>query len=322
MINQYYMLIYVRASTVLMALLPIGCDQSGSHVEPTRKSNASSIMLTVSIQPLKVILNEVGGDRVEVRCLIPPGASPHGWKPRPSDMKNLSQSLALFHVDDHFDGWVSGLPVPQKIPLLSELPAELLIESGRGYPADPRMSSQHQSSHDHVSPVVNPHFWTDPIAVIASAQIMSKHCAALDPEGSSFYQRQCVDFILRLKNLHRINLEKLAPYQGLSILQFHPSFDYLLNRYGLSSAGSIEPSPGQEPTPWELHHIIGIIKNGNVRGLIHEPQMDRKLVKSLAETFGLEIYQLDPLISQPPGASYEDWISANIETLVGIFKDS
>jgi zinc transport system substrate-binding protein len=312
---------------VLCLCLLIGCDESEIDVvqaDPTLFAETQlhpAVLFCVSIQPLKVILDEIGGERTRVICLLPPGASPHYWAPHPSDLKNLDQCRALFYVDDNLDGWATSLPVEHQVPVLTELPENLLIRNSVEQTHNPRLAYQPQPSHDHNHPI-NPHFWSDPVAVIESAKLFMKHCIELDPGGRSIYRERGGDFIRRLQQFHMITSEKLKPYQGQSILQFHPSFDYLFKRYGLASAGSIETSPGKEPTPRQIRRLIGIIKSENVRGLIHEPQMALKPVETLAEIFGLKIYQLDPLISQPPDQTYEAWMNQNIETLFRLFEDS
>jgi ABC-type Zn uptake system ZnuABC Zn-binding protein ZnuA len=48
-----------------------------------------------TITPLGFLVQELGGERVSVRVLVPPGASPHAFEPRPSDLAAVA-GAALF----------------------------------------------------------------------------------------------------------------------------------------------------------------------------------------------------------------------------------
>lgn len=65
--------------------------------------------VVTSVLPLAFIVGEVGGERVKVDALVPPGASPHTFEPVPSDMVKLQQARYFVGIGGGFDGWFDKL---------------------------------------------------------------------------------------------------------------------------------------------------------------------------------------------------------------------
>ncbi len=65
--------------------------------------------VVTSVLPLAFLVGEVGGERVKVDALVPPGASPHTFEPVPSDMVKLQQARYFVSVGGGFDGWFDKL---------------------------------------------------------------------------------------------------------------------------------------------------------------------------------------------------------------------
>jgi ABC-type Zn uptake system ZnuABC Zn-binding protein ZnuA len=70
---------------------------------------APALPAVATIQPLGLLLRELGGDRVAVAVLVPPGASPHTFEPQPSDVVALARARQLIEVGGGLDGWVDAL---------------------------------------------------------------------------------------------------------------------------------------------------------------------------------------------------------------------
>ena len=78
--NNIYILALVLAATILSGC--VSQDES-SLVAPS--GNASDrIKVATTIAPLGDFLKAVGGEKVEVTVVVPPGAEPHTFEPTPS----------------------------------------------------------------------------------------------------------------------------------------------------------------------------------------------------------------------------------------------
>ena len=79
--------------SVLIFLVIFGaCQEKYSSIEDSR------IKVLVSVLPQKQFVEAVGGNAVQVQVLIPAGASPATYEPKPSDLIHVEQADVFFRI--------------------------------------------------------------------------------------------------------------------------------------------------------------------------------------------------------------------------------
>jgi zinc transport system substrate-binding protein len=250
-----------------------------------------------TIHPLAAILRELVPDATRVQELVPPGASPHTFEPRPSDLRGVQSARALFFVSSELDGWAARMPAGRKIAVLDRIPPEDRLPSapdGKG---------------------TDPHFWTDPLTVKALLPGLLRTLCGLDRPGCAAYATGARRFRATLRSLDAEVATLLAPVRGRAVLLFHPSFQYLLARYGLVMAGSIEPSPGKEPTPKYIEEVVRTVQRLGVRSVFTEPQLPPRPAEVVAEAAHVAVHVLDPNGGVAGRETYADLIRYNARVL-------
>jgi len=98
------MLHSLRTLTSLLAilLLLVACAPAapGTTDAPTEEERPRVV---VSILPLANIVYNIGGGRIDLDAIMPPGADPHTFEPRPSDAVKLAQADLIFVNGMHLD---------------------------------------------------------------------------------------------------------------------------------------------------------------------------------------------------------------------------
>ncbi len=69
----------------------------------------------------------------------------------------------------------------------------------------------------------------------------------LDPENSTYYERNAGEYIQKLAELDHWFREEVQNLRQHSFVAQHPAWDYLARDYNLELKGVIEKSPGKEP---------------------------------------------------------------------------
>ncbi len=272
------------------------------------RADAPPIPVVATVEPLGMLLRELGDARLDVSVLVPPGASPHIFEPQPSDVARLAGARLLVEVGGDFDAWVAPLrkAAASRAPVLTVLTIPDLepITDESGDSRLPRAAAG-------VAP--DPHVWLDPIRVrdiIAPA--LSSRLAELDPSGGPAYAARLEAFRARLAELDREIREQLAGPQR-SYVTFHPAWRYFAARYGLEEIGVVERSPGEGPTPRELASLVAAAKRRRVPAILVEPQLDSRVALTLAREFGATVVLVDPNgdPADPARARYEDLMRWN-----------
>lgn len=225
----------------------------------------------VSIHPLELLLREIGGERLELVTLVPPGASPHTFEPLPGDVARLARARAFWRVGGGLDDW--ALRLAGAAPPGLETPA--LIEAG-------------------ASP--DPHVWLDPLLVRdALVPRLAGWLAAADPAARADTLRRAAAFRASLTALDREIREILAGAPGRSYVAFHAAWRHFARRYDLAEVAVVEEFAGEEPPPRELARLLREARRARVPAILVEPQLPVRVARTIAGEFGGGTVLVDPL---------------------------
>jgi len=266
-------------------------------------------IIVVTGNPVYAIVKELAGPRTDVVRLVPPGASPHTYQPKPSDMYRVQASNALIYISENNDGWAVNLPGSRKlIRLFDFLPNEYRLDfSGEFCCLDTSKIIDPNS--------IDPHFWLDPLAVKAILPKLADTLAKIDPNNAQTYYTNAELFAKRLDLLHRQVNDIIHPIKGKTVFLYHPSLLYFLKRYSFKYGGSIEESPGKEPSPQFVVNLTERIKASGTKAIFFEPQLSDRTARLIAESAAVDLYMLDPVGGDAGRENLQDIILYNARML-------
>ena len=291
----------------------------------------------VTVPPQKYFVDKVSAGRAAVRIMVPPGANPHAYEPRPRQMTELAGAAAYFTIGDAFDrtwlerivGASPGIVVVHTADGVDRIPmADEHGHHGETH-RDHDTHAEHQGEHrhdegpgghghegeshhddhaghhegeehgDHGHDGMDPHIWLDPALVKIQAENIRDGLSRVDPAGAETYSASTTAFHRELDELDREIRAILAPIpeDRRTFLVFHPSWGYFARAYGLTQA-AIEVE-GKEPSPRDMARIIAMGKESGARVVFVQPQFSEKSAAVIARQIGARVVRLDPLA--------EDW---------------
>jgi len=261
---------------------------------------AEPLRVAASIGPVALLVQAVGGERVAVQTLLPPGASPHGYEPTPSQVRDLAGAHLLVTVGAGLDPWAERLhrAVARDVPALALAAHTALL-----------------ASEDPDEPGGDPHVWLDPVRVrddLVPALVRALSDAS--PDGAADFARSGAAFQGRLTALDRELAEGLAPVRDRGFVPFHASWTYFARRYHLRQVAVVEPIPGREPSARWMRDVIEAARAAGARAVLVEPQFNPRIARTIAEQFGARVVTADPLgdPAGPSGGSYESLMRFNL----------
>lgn len=287
--------------------------------------------VAASILPLADFCRQIGGDRVAVQVLIPPGASPHVFEPTPGAVAQAMAARVFVFVGAGLDPWsarllksrspgqevveaVAGLKLIQDVAPLEVKPPQGK-ESSRHHPGH-HQGEEDQAHKHHHHPGGNPHVWLDPVLAKDICRRISQAFIRIDPEHQKVYEENLARYLARLEDLNQEVIKTVAGFKLRDFVSFHPAFTYFARRYGLQEVGVIEAAPGREPSPRHLQKIIAAIKSRGVRAVFAEPQLSPRMAEVIAREAGVKVLLLDPLGGRPPyGQDYLQLMRHNLAVM-------
>ena len=259
-------------------------------------SLAEKIPVVTSIYPVADMIQQVGGDHVEVTFVLPAGASPHTFEPKPSLLKKFSSARIFFMVGAGLEFWAEkfiDLTGPGSMTVVLSEGVDLIDTTGHAH-----------GNHDHPkkievaeerSAVANPHIWLDPVIAKSMVQKIMDALCEVDPQHLPYYKHRGENYLKELDELHRQIEATVANFKIKKYVSFHASWDYFARRYGLESVGVIEAAPGRNPTPIQIKNIIAMIKEYHIRAVFAEPQLNPRAAEIIAREAAVNVLLLDPL---------------------------
>jgi len=264
--------ITVLSLLLLVAILASSCAPRSQPVE----TEEAKINVVVSILPQAYFVRRVGGDRVEVTVIVPPGASPATYEPSASQMRSLAQADLYIRIRVPFEeAWMGKIAAAN--------PDMLIIDSSEGIE---RIGGK------------DPHIWLSPRLVKLQVQAIYKGLVEVDPENKALYAQNRDQFIADLEALDVEIAEVLAQVRGKKFMVFHPVWSYFARDYGLQQI-AIEVE-GKEPSAAELAALIETAKTEGIKAIFVQPQFSSKTAETIARQIGAQVVYVDPLA--------EDWM--------------
>jgi zinc transport system substrate-binding protein len=258
------------------------------------KGSAKDFSIVTTIFPLKEFAHAVGGERVNVNLLLPPGAEPHTWEPRPSDIIKLSHADIFIYTSAEMEPWI------QRVLKSINNPKLIIIEASQGLPllSIDNLPQPHDENFTKKNPShggVDPHFWLnfeyDQKVVDKIANALSKK----DPEGAEYYRTNAEKYKKKLQDL---DLKYKKELNNCKCREFivggHSAFSYMAKRYELKQISLYSINPNSEPTPKKMAEVIKLAKQYQVRAIYFEEMVSDKLAKVIAKEVGAKVLVLNP----------------------------
>lgn len=252
-----------------------------------------------AVKPLKVIATipawgalarEIGGELVEVTTLCRPTQDVHSVAATPALIERLRDADLLLYTGLDLETWLD--PMMRAAGNMELLPGgSKTVQMSDGVQLKEVPSSVDRSKGD-VHAFGNPHVWTDPLALRVMAQHVADALAAALPEHKSEIEARRKAFHDRLTAALVGWLTRYAPLKGQPVVVYHRSWVYLLDRFGLVQAESLEPKPRVAPTASHLQEVIERIKKDGVKVILREPWQAPEAADFVAAQTGAKVLEL------------------------------
>ena len=299
------------SSLALLAIVLLVLACAPPAREAGGRETDDRILVVTSITVLADLIREVGGERVEVRALVPGGADPYTFQPAPRQVLEAARAdLVIFNglgLERTVRSTVNHANRPD-LPIVFLSDGLPLLESGLTSP-DPASGGSGRG---------NAYLWLDPRRAVAYVDRIGDSLSRVDPATATAYRANAEAFRRRLEALDAEVEDELRviPAARRKLVTLHDAFPYFAERYRFELVGVAIKTPGRVPSAQEVADVARTIRGYDVPAVFVEPQLDARLLKLAARDAGIKIGTLysDTLDQHVP--SYEALLRYNARQLV------
>ncbi|MFA6371527.1 MAG: zinc ABC transporter substrate-binding protein [Methanothrix sp.] len=260
-----------------------GCisqDESSSDASSVTSSAEPSgiasgkIKVAATIAPLGDFVRAVGGEKVEITVVVPPGAEPHTFEPTPSLMMDVTKADLYVMNGAGLEFWMDKLLQANKMMVV--------VDSSQG------IALLQESEGE-----IEPHVW---ISLRNAAMQVNNICSgliAVDPANRDYYIKNRDDYLQKLQSLDEELNRTFAGKESRIFIVHHPAWTYFARDYNLRQVPLMENE--KEPGPKYLGEVIELARKNNITTVFVEPEYNPKTAEVIAREMNASIVTLDPL---------------------------
>ncbi|MEB0197348.1 zinc ABC transporter substrate-binding protein [Pseudomonas sp. 5S4] len=266
-------------------------------------ANADVRVLT-SIKPLQLIAAAVQDGVGKPEVLLPPGASPHNYALRPSDVRRVGDVDLLYWIGPDMESFLPRVLKNRTSPTISvqSLPGLHL----RHFAAD---SQSHEAAdtaehdHDHRPGSLDAHLWLSSVNARVIAARMASDLSVADPTHSARYESNLKAFDTRLDALDVQLKSRVAGVVNMPFFVFHEAFDYFEDAYGIKHAGVLSVAEEVQPGAQHVAAMRARLTEVGKTCVFSEPPLRPRLAETLSAGLPVKLAELDGLGGYAPATA-------------------
>lgn len=308
----------IRMVALALALALPACGGGDKAADAT---GASADMIAVaSLEPYEDLVTRVGGDRVDVRSVVPAGLDGHTYEPTPSDARTFADADIVFLPGADLNPRLTEL-AQANVPddgVIVDLNA-LTMKDGEGIYTDMH-SHGGGPAHGHD---LNPHTWTNIPYVERYVTEIADTLTAADPDGAETYATNRDVLLAEIDELDAATREAVStiPDGNHTLVIYHDSWSYLGREYGFDVIGALQAVDFSEPSAAEMRNMVEQVEGAGVPAFFGSVVFPTPVLEQVSAESGVTYagnLSDDALPGGPddPEHSYVGMMAANVRTIV------
>lgn len=300
---------------VLSILLIVsGCSKKDNQQNISNTGNKKLHVVTTTTM-LKDLIQNIGGDKVEVEGLMGEGVDPHLYKPTASDVEKLKKADVIIYQGLHLEGKMESI--------FSELKDKKIINASEGIAKD-KIKLEENGTPD-------PHIWFDIDIWKEVGEHIKNKLSEYSADNKDIFTKNYDNYKKELMDLDKyvkMRAEELTKEQR-ALVTAHDAFSYFASRYGFDVLAIQGVSTEAEATTSDIDNLAKEISDRKIKAIFVESSVPEKTIKSLQEavkskgheiTIGGELYSDSLGDKEHNSETYIKTVKANIDTIVNALK--
>lgn len=301
------------------------------------KKESEKVEIIATLFPQYDFAKKIGGDKVNVTLLLPPGTESHTYEPTPQDMVNINNSNLFIYTGSEMEPWadnlISGmknninvLDLSTTVKLINEEEFEEKhnLEDEKHIHNDIHTYDQHMHNDTHT---YDPHIWLNPLYAIEMVKSIEEQLCNIDPINEQYYKKNAEEYIKQIIQLDA-EFEETVNNSKNKKIAFGGAFAYayFIERYNLDFISAYQTcGENAEPSTTQVKEVIEYINKNKIPVIFYKEYSTGNIAKTISEATGAKMLVFNTVhnVSKDElenGASYISIMKQNLENLKEALK--
>ncbi|MFB3226865.1 metal ABC transporter solute-binding protein, Zn/Mn family [Exiguobacterium sp. PHA03] len=311
----------------------------GSNTDSSTSDDKKTEIYT-STFATAAIAREIGGNQVNVKMIVPPGADPHSYEPTSKQLTEIAKGdLFLLtgttlepyskKIQESLKGTDVRFVETSKDVTLLESDATLHAHEEEGHTEDEHAHEEaghddhatdehahEEEEHDHGK--YDPHVWLDPVNAKAMARSITVALSKEVPKDKATFEKNLKAFDQQADALDKEFKQAVADGSKKELLVTHAAYGYLAERYGFTQLPIAGISPSDEPSQKQLAALVKEARMHDLKYVAFEETVSPKVARVIQKEIGAKsvtIHNLESVTKSQQNSSYFKLMEENVQTL-------
>ncbi len=299
-------------------------EPAASDLEPGESMTVDQSEAPTLERPLNVvtttgmindIVQNVGGDLINVQGLLGPGSDPHLYVASAGDVDKLQEADVIFYnglfLEAQMEDILEQLGERKTVvPVSAEIDPDRLL-------ASPQYADE-----------FDPHIWFDVTLWQEAVRTVANTLSEVDPANVDTYQTNATEYLAELGELQQYVVDQAnrVPEQQRVLVTAHDAFSYFGRAYGFEVLGLQGISTASEASTSDVQDLADYIAENEIPAIFVEssvPVRNVEAVQAAVQDRGFDVVIGGELFSDAMGSegsaegTYIGMVRHNIDTIVG-----
>lgn len=298
---------------VLIGVLAIGC----AGEDAVNDDGKYNVVVTTTL--IADVVDQIGGDYLNIESLMGPGVDPHLYKASAGDVNKMQNADIVIYNGLHLEGKMADVFENLKGGDKIIVAAAETIDKGE------------LLDFITVPGSYDPHVWFDVQMWEQAAENIYKGLVELDPDNEENYEKNYQAYIKELGGLEEYIEERIEelPEDKRILITAHDAFQYFGKAYGFQVKGLQGISTDAEAGTSDVRDLANFIVEKEIKAIFVESSVPRKNIEALQEAvksqgfdveIGGELYSDSTGGAGTPAETYIGTFKTNIDIIVDALK--
>ena len=278
-----------------------------------REIDANKLNVVTSVAPITNIVQNIGGDKINLIGLVPEGVNSHTFELVPSDAIKINDADLVI---------IDGLNLETDVEkvtqnAISKNPTIQLLKLGDNTITKDQWMFDFSFPKEKGNP--NPHLWLNVEYAMKFANLTRDRLIEMDSSNSQYYIQNSNKYNNLLKQLDEGIKKSIdtIPAENRKLLTYHDSWAYFAPRYDMTVIGAIQASDFSDPSPKYIADLIDQVRIENVPAIFASEVFPTNIVDQIAKEGNITIVETlsDDDLPGNPGDYNHSYVGMMIENM-------
>ena len=286
---------------------------TASYAQENSTQEVNKLNIVTSVAPITNIVQNIGGEKINLIGLVPEGVNSHTFDLVPSDAIKINNADLII---------IDGLNLETEI---EEIANNAIAKNSKihllklGDNTVDKADWIFDFSFPKEKGDPNPHLWLNVVYAIKFANLTRDKLIEIDPFNSKYYTENSKKYTELLKQLDNGIKKSIMtiPPENRKLLTYHDSWAYFAPRYGMTVIGAIQPSDFGEPSAKDVADLIDQVRAEKVPAIFASEVFPTNIIDQIAKEGNITVVETlsDDDLPGKPGENNHSYVGMMIENM-------